>query len=48
MAAEVPNGSGSKPNWIARVGWLVLLWVSGVVGLGAVALLLRAVMHAVG
>ena len=34
--------------WIRRVGWLLALWLGGVAALGAVALLLRVLMHAAG
>jgi hypothetical protein len=35
-------------SWLARIGWLVLLWTGGVAALAAVALLLRVLMHAAG
>jgi hypothetical protein len=34
--------------WAKRVGWLALLWLAGVVAVGAVALLIRLGMHAAG
>jgi len=34
--------------WLRRLGWLVALWLSGVAALGAVALMLRVLMHAAG
>jgi len=34
--------------WMRRVGWLLALWLGGVAALGAVALLLRVLMHAAG
>jgi hypothetical protein len=34
--------------WLQRVGWLVALWLGGVVALGLVALALRVLMHAAG
>jgi hypothetical protein len=34
--------------WLRRVGWLVALWLGGVLALGAVALMLRLCMHAAG
>jgi hypothetical protein len=38
----------SARRWLARLAWLALFWVLGVVGMGLVAGLLRALMHAVG
>ena len=34
--------------WLRRFGWLLALWIGGVVALGAVALALRVLMHAAG
>ena len=34
--------------WWKRFGWLVLLWLAGVVALGAVALGLKVLMSLVG
>lgn len=34
--------------WLRRVGWLAALWLGGVAALGAVAWLLRLLMHAAG
>jgi hypothetical protein len=34
--------------WLRRLGWLVALWLGGVAALGAVALVLRVLMHAAG
>lgn len=34
--------------WLGRAGWMALLWTGGVAAVGAVALLLRVVMHAAG
>jgi len=34
--------------WMRRVGWLLALWLGGMAALGAVALLLRVLMHAAG
>jgi hypothetical protein len=34
--------------WLRRIGWLALLWCGGVLGLGAVAALLRWSMRAAG
>jgi hypothetical protein len=36
------------PQWLRRIGWLVLLWVAGVATLFAMASLIRLVMHAAG
>lgn len=35
-------------TWFARLAWLVVFWVSGVVAMGLVAIALRMVMHAIG
>jgi len=35
-------------KWLSRVGWLILIWTTSVLALGAVALILRAIMSAVG
>lgn len=37
-----------KTTWLRRLGWLVLLWLGGVLALAATAGLLRLVMHAAG
>jgi len=37
-----------RPVWLKRMGWLVLIWCLSVVGLGAVAWLLRLFMQAAG
>ncbi|MFO1325389.1 MAG: DUF2474 family protein [Burkholderiales bacterium] len=34
--------------WARRAGWLVALWVAGVLAVGALALALRAVMGWIG
>jgi hypothetical protein len=34
--------------WWRRVGWLIALWLGGVLAVGLIALLFRAVMAAVG
>jgi hypothetical protein len=36
------------PQWLRRIGWLVLLWVAGVATLFATASLIRLAMHAAG
>ncbi len=43
-AVTTPRGK----LWWRRVGWLVTLWLAGVLAVGLVALLFRAVMAAVG
>lgn len=35
-------------SWLRRLGWFVALWMGGVAALGAVAWLLRLLMHAAG
>jgi hypothetical protein len=40
-------GSPSR-TWFVRLAWLVVFWVSGVAGMGLVAIALRTVMHAIG
>ena len=34
--------------WAKRFGWLALLWLGGVVAVGAIALLIRVGMNAAG
>jgi hypothetical protein len=44
-------GSWSHSNsrkWPSRVGWLILIWATSVLALGAIALILRAIMSAAG
>jgi hypothetical protein len=36
------------PPWLRRAGWFAALWMAGVAALGAVAWVLRVVMHAAG
>jgi hypothetical protein len=36
------------PLWLRRLGWFAALWMAGVAALGAVAWVLRVVMHAAG
>ena len=38
----------TEHSWLKRVGWLLLLWTAGVTVLGAVALLIRALMTVAG
>lgn len=40
--------SATRHSWLNRIGWLLLLWLAGVVALAAVALLLRGLMLAAG
>jgi hypothetical protein len=35
-------------QWLRRVGWLILIWAASVAALGAVALVLRAIMSVAG
>ena len=35
-------------RWLARVGWLLLIWTLSVGALALVALLIRLLMHAAG
>jgi Protein of unknown function (DUF2474) len=35
-------------KWLRRVGWLILIWATSVAALGAVALVLRAIMSVAG
>ena len=44
LAPRMPRGR----LWWRRVGWLVALWLGGVLAVGLIALLFRAVMTAVG
>jgi hypothetical protein len=37
-----------RPLWLKRVGWLLALWLGGVLALGVVAGILRIAMHAAG
>jgi hypothetical protein len=34
--------------WLRRVGWLIAIWAGSVLALGAVATLIRWLMHAAG
>jgi hypothetical protein len=45
MAARSTSGHRS---WPKRVGWLVLIWMASVTGLGVVAMLFRLMMNAAG
>jgi Protein of unknown function (DUF2474) len=35
-------------RWLHRLAWLGLFWIAGVASMGIVAMLLRALMRAVG
>ena len=40
---------GSPPQrWLQRLAWLAALWIAGVVSMGLLTLLLRALMRAAG
>ena len=41
-------GNRSRPLWLRRLGWLVLIWVLSVAALSAVAWFFRVVMNAAG
>lgn len=47
MAAPREPRRGPR-NWWRRFGWLVAIWAGSVLAMGAVALLLRALMAAAG
>lgn len=38
----------APPQWLRRLGWMAVLWASGVAALAAVAGLIRLVMRAAG
>lgn len=40
--------ASASRRWLRRVGWMVVLWASGVATLAAVAGLIRLVMRAAG
>lgn len=41
--------TGHPPRkWLARFGWLVVLWMAGVAAVGLVAWVLKLAMNAVG
>jgi hypothetical protein len=48
MRGESPADAGRGRLWWRRLGWMVLLWLGGVLTVGLVALLFRGVMAAVG
>ena len=35
-------------TWLARIGWLVAIWVASVAALAAAAWVMRGLMHAAG
>lgn len=38
----------ARSLWLRRLGWMVLLWLGGVVSLSLIAFLIRIIMHAAG
>jgi hypothetical protein len=40
--------ASTRPSWLRRLGWLLLIWVASVLSLGLVALALRLAMSAAG
>lgn len=45
----MPSGpSDLSPSWLARLGWLVLIWSASVLALGAAAMIVRLLMAAAG
>lgn len=49
MAAHgMGKGGAGRREWLRRIGWMVLLWLGGVLTLSAVAFLIRIIMHAAG
>jgi hypothetical protein len=40
--------SESAPNWVHRLGWMILIWLASVLALGIVAMLFRVLMRAAG
>jgi hypothetical protein len=42
------GGRPEKRLWRRRIAWLVLIWVTSVIGLGIVAALVRVLMELVG
>jgi hypothetical protein len=34
--------------WLKRLGWLAVMWLAGVLGMGLAAMLLRGLMSAAG
>jgi hypothetical protein len=41
-------GSHAGRQWLRRVSWFILIWATSVAALGAVALMLRAIMSVAG
>ncbi|MEP7330258.1 MAG: DUF2474 family protein [Betaproteobacteria bacterium] len=50
MKRESTTVSPATPGrlWSRRLGWLLLLWLGGVLAVGVIALFFRAVMAAIG
>jgi hypothetical protein len=42
------GGHSERKLWLRRIGWLVLIWATSVVGLGIVAMLMRVLMEFAG
>ncbi|WP_454726052.1 MULTISPECIES: DUF2474 family protein [Cupriavidus] len=42
------DGTAAPRGWLARVGWLLAIWVGSVAALGVAALLLRGLMRLAG
>ena len=43
-----PEPRHLRPHWLHRLGWLVLLWIGGVVSMALLAAALRLLMAWVG
>ncbi|WP_420996860.1 DUF2474 domain-containing protein [Cupriavidus sp. 30B13] len=48
MAANRRENGTAPRGWLARVGWLLAIWIASVAGLGVAALLIRGVMRLAG
>jgi len=48
IVGNQPVSETAKAPWYKRVGWLVLIYVGSVVGLGIFAMLIRLFMTAAG
>lgn len=45
---HAPSQTRDKPDWLARLAWLVAIWVCSVGALGLAAWLMRLAMRAGG